>query len=69
MAGPQLLLIHRTVPRLGLTSLAAVLGFSETARSLGSALSLDQREVRLKDLTQAAAAVLGSHHGSNKALP
>lgn len=39
--------------------MAAVLDFSnETVRSLGSAFSLDQREMRLKDLVQAVAAIL-----------
>ncbi|KAF6109755.1 hypothetical protein HJG60_010958 [Phyllostomus discolor] len=41
-------------PEPGLPSWASALGFShETARSLGSAFSLEQRGARLKDLTQA----------------
>lgn len=56
---PQQPLIHRTVPQPELTNLAAVRDFSnETVRSLGSAFSLDQKEARLKDLTQAVAAIL-----------
>lgn len=67
---PQLPPTQRTVPQAWGDNVAAVLGFSsETARSLGSAFSLDQREARLKDLTQAVAGILSSHHGSNKALP
>ena len=52
-------LTPRTVPQAWSDQLGSCSCFSnETARSLVSAFSLDHKKVRLKDLTQAEAAIL-----------